>query len=490
MAPRTYDPIPPSDSSFLAFETSTTHMHLGGVAIFEAGPLLTPSGGIDIARIRAHLGSRLHLIPRYRQRLAWVPVQRRPVWVDDGHFNLHYHVRHTSLPRPGDDRQLKRLVGRIMSQRLDRGKPLWEAWIVEGLEGGRFALINKTHHCMADGVSTVGILQVLLSPSAEETHEEAPRWIPRRVPTPIELLRDEALRQVRQPLEFVRSLSTALRDDADGLRAQVEENLTGLWNLLRAGVKGAADTPLNQPVGPHRRFDYVTLDLADVKEIKNRLGGTVNDVVLATVAGAVGQFLKRHGVSVRTLDYRAVVPVSVRRPEELGEMSNKASGWLASLPIQERDAQKRLARVRSMTGLLKASKQALGPLALLKVAEWANPFFLTLGIRLTSWLQPYNLIVTNVPGPQIPLYMLGAPLLEGFPLVPLFEKQGLGVATFSYHGKLCIGVNADRELVPDLHEFTEALAASFAELCAAAGLGAAPESLPAPADADRTRASG
>src|SRR5881397_1328533 len=270
-----YERFSAQDSSFLVFEDPNTHMHLGGIAIFDAGPLATPDGGVNIERIRRHVASRLHWIPRYRQRVAYVPLERHPVWVDDDHFNLSYHVRHTSLPRPGDDRQLKRLAGRIMSQRLDRGKPLWEAWIVEGLEGGRFALIIKTHHCMADGISAVGLLQVLLSPSSEDTIEEPPRWIPRPPPTPVELLRDEVLRQARAPLDLARNLSTTLRRDPGAFRAQVAENLTGLWHLLRAGLRGAADTPMNQPVGPHRRFDYLVVDLVDVKAIKNRLGGTV-----------------------------------------------------------------------------------------------------------------------------------------------------------------------------------------------------------------------
>jgi len=482
--PQTYERLPIQDSSFLAFETATTHMHLGGTSIFEKGALARPDGGVDIDRVRAHIGSRLHLIPRYRQRLAFIPLQQHPVWIDDEHFNLHYHVRHTSLPRPGDDRQLKRLTARIMSQALDRGKPLWEAWVVEGLEGDRFALVIKTHHCMADGISAVGLLTVLLSTSPDETVEPGPRWRPRPAPSPLELLRDDLQRSVTAPFRFARSL-TSLVTQPDRLRTEVVGSLGGVWETITGGLQGAAPTPLNRPVGPHRRFDWLSFDLETTKAIKNRFGGTVNDVMLATVAGAVGTFLRRHGTNVRQLDYRAVVPVSVRTAAEADVTSNRASAWLTSLPIAERDPRRRFARIRTRTAHLKATKQALGPWALLQVAEWAAPVLVSLGIRLTEWLHPYNLIVTNIPGPPIPLYLLGSRMTEGYPLVPLFENQGLGVAIFSYLGKLHVGVNADRDQVPDLHDFVGALEHAFAELRDAAGVGESTS------DADgRVRASG
>jgi WS/DGAT/MGAT family acyltransferase len=241
-------------------------------------------------------------------------------------------------------------------------------------------------------------------------------------------------------------------------------------------------------VGPHRRFDWLTLDLGDVKAVKNRLGGTVNDVVLATVAGAVGRLLRRHGVDPRAIDYRAVVPVNVRSAGTASAASNQASAWITSLPVHERDARRRLARMRAMTAHLKASKQALGPWALLRVAEWAGPMLLTLGIRLTTWIHPYNLIVTNIPGPQLPLYLLGSPMLAGYPLVPLFENQGLGVAILSYDGKLFFGINADRDTLPEPHRFVEDVVVAFQELIDAAGL-----ATPAGGDAlppDAARASG
>src|SRR5262245_57837313 len=245
-------------------------MTIGATLIFEAGPLATPEGGIDIERLRAYIASRLHQIPRYRQRLDWVPVEGHPVWVDDDHFQIGYHVRHTALPRPGDERALKRLSARTMSQQLDRGKPLWEAWAVEGLEAGRFALIMKSHHCMTDGVAAVDLATVLLSATPEETIEESPRWTPRPAPSGRELLRDELWRVAEVPLGAAAVARRMIARRADVARA-IGDGIEPVWHMVRAGLHGAADTPLNRPIGPHRRIDWRVVDMARVKQIKNRL---------------------------------------------------------------------------------------------------------------------------------------------------------------------------------------------------------------------------
>jgi len=461
-----YERLSAQDSSFLVFEGPNTHMHVGGVAILDGGPVTKPGGGLDIERIRAYIGSRLHWIPRYRQRLMFTPVENYPVWVDDDHFNLGYHVRHTSLPHPGDDQQLKRLVGRIMSQQLDRGKPLWEAWIVEGLHGGRYAFVSKAHHCMVDGIASVDLISVLLSPTSNDRIEPSPPWIPRPVPTSLELLRDETMRRFQTPGELARGLRR-IWEGPERVRAAVGERLAATWQLVGAGLRLVPETPLNRSIGPHRRFDWLVLDLAEVKEVKNRFGTTVNDVVLAVTAGALRRFFMRRHVDVRSMDYRVVLPVSMRNAGDHGA-GNRVSAWITSLPIQEADPQRRLLAVRELTAQLKASKQELGADALTQVGEWAGSGLLTLGVRLTARLHPFHLIITNVAGPQLPLHMLGARMIEGYPQVPLFENQGLGIALFSYAGKLCWGFNADWDLVPDLHEIVEATAESFRELQTAA----------------------
>ena len=467
MAGTAYERLSAQDRSFFVFEDASVHMHLGGLALFDAGPLRTVEGGIDIARIRAHIASRLHLVPRYRQRLAWVPIFNRPVWVDDGHFNLHYHVRHAALPHPGTDRQLKDLTARILSQQLDRGKPLWELWIIEGLEGDRFAMLVKTHHAVADGISAFDLFSALLSPAPDDTIGEPAPWTPHPAPSPWALLRDELVRQTTAPLGLTLDLARGLRAPVE-LCHRAAERLQAVWDLVGAGFPLPPHTLINGPIGPHRQFDWLTLDLTEVKEVKNRFGGTVNDVVLATVAGAVRHFLTRRRVDVRGLDYRAVVPVSVRAEDERGVINNRVSAWLMTLPIDEPDARRRLALVQATTEHLKISKQALGPEVLGQAAEYAFPGLLTVGVRLAARLHPYNLIVTNVPGPQLPLYLLGARLLGGYPQVPLFENQGLGVALSSYCGALHWGFNADWDLMPDLGEFVAAVGAAFEELHRAA----------------------
>jgi diacylglycerol O-acyltransferase / wax synthase len=462
-----YEPLSTSDRPFLVFESGNCHMHLGGTTIFEPGPLATPGGGIDADRIRTRIASRLHLIPRYRQRLAWVPVEQSPVWVDDEHFNIFYHVRHTAVPHPGTERQLQQLAARIMSQPLDRSRPLWEVWVVEGLEGNRFALLMKTHHAIADGVSGVDLLSVLLSNAPDETIEEPPQWHPRPAPEPRDLLRDEWIRRLRAPLGAWSAVRALVAGGAQ-VRDRIAQGLTAVWDLVDAGFRLPAETPLNQPVGPHRRLDWLALELADVKAVKNRVGGTVNDVVLATVTGAVRRFLRRRGVDVQQLVYKVAVPVSVRTEVERGTFSNRASAWLAQLPIGERNPLRRYRAIVRTTAHLKESRQELGADVLGQVAEMVGAAFLTLGVRLVSRLAPYNLIVTNIPGPPFPLYLLGARLIAGYPLVPLFEHQGLGIALFSYDGKLFCGLNADWDQVPDLGDFVDALRASFLELADAA----------------------
>lgn len=458
-----YERLSSQDSSFLVFETPTTHMHVAGSSVFQLDPLATESGGLDIERLRAYIASRLGYLPRYRQRLVFTPIERYPIWVDDDRFNINYHVRHTSLPRPGDDKQLKRLSARIMSQQLDRGKPLWECWVVEGLEGNRFAMITKTHHCVIDGESGVDLMTILMSPTPEQTIEETPPWIPRPAPTWREMLRDEIMLRTNTPYELIQGARELLKDP-EQTREDLVETFGAVWDTLTTGLGGAPPTPINKPIGPHRRFDWLEMDLAEVKAVKNKLGGTVNDVVLATVAGGIRRFFERRRISVEGLDFRTIVPVSVRTAAERGTFGNRVSAWITILPIQERDPRTRLLKVREMTSDLKESKRALGAEVLTHMADWMGSTILHLGVRLANRVRPYNMIVTNVPGPQFPFYMYGCQMLAAYPQVPLFQGQGIGVALFSYMGKMFWGFIADWDLVPDLDHFVRAIEASFHEL--------------------------
>jgi WS/DGAT/MGAT family acyltransferase len=467
MAREAYERLSAQDASFLVFEGEDTPMHVGGPTIYEIGPLATAHGGVDIARIRAYIESRLSWVPRYRQRLAWIPLEGHPVWVDDDRFNLNYHVRHTSLPRPGSDAQLKQLAARLLSLPLDRRRPLWEAWIVEGLQGNRFATIIKVHHCMVDGVSGVALAALLMRPDPDERIEEPAPWHPRPAPRPDELLFDALRQRLAGPLVAARALRTAVTRPAETLAA-IGRHAAAAWDMLSTGLPAAPPTPINQPIGPHRRFDWLVIPLAEVKAIKNRLGGTVNDVALATVTGAVRRFLEHRRVSPQSLDFRAAVPVNMRAADDR-QMGNRVSAWLTALPIQERDPRRRLAKVRALTTDLKASRQALAAEMFTDFVNWTgSSLLLRLGVRFTARLRPYNLLVTNVRGPQQPLYLLGARMLEAYPMVPLFEGQGLGVALFSYCDRLCWGFNADWDVLPDLTTFVAAVRASFDELKEAA----------------------
>ncbi len=461
-----YERLSPLDRTFLDLEYPETHMHVAGVTIFDAGPLRTPDGGIDIGKIRKYVASRLDLIPRYRQRIMRIPLENHPVWVDDDRFNLEYHVRHTALPRPGGDEQLKRLTGRIVSQQLDRGKPLWELWIVEGLDGDRIAMISKSHHCMIDGVGAVDLATVLLSSSPDATIPDVQPWKPQSAPSRGELVMEEAWRRLATPLEFGKAVLGAMQNPGETVES-MSEQISAVTETLGAGLFPASESPFNQPIGPHRRFEWTAMELAEVKRVKNALGGTVNDVVLATVAGAVGSFLRGRGFSpekIAELDFRAMVPVSLRASSEHGTLGNRIASWAARLPIAETDPLRRLQAVCAVTADLKQSRLAMGAEVLARVSEWTVPTLLSLAMRLAARARSFNLTVTNVPGPQIPLYMIGSRMLAAYPLGPLFFDQALNIALLSYDGRLHWGFNGDWDVLPDLRDLVTAIHSSFDEL--------------------------
>jgi WS/DGAT/MGAT family acyltransferase len=438
-------------------------MHGGGVLVFDAGPLATPEGGVDFERIQRHVEAALPRLPRYRQRVVRAPLLDEPVWIDDARFNLDYHVRHTALPRPGDERQLKRLAARIFSQELDRAKPLWELWVVEGLEGGRFAFVLKVHHCMVDGVSGADLVVAMLTSDAHGAHVH---WRPRPAPDGLGLAARTLAHHAAAPLAFARGVGDLLRRPARAA-ALLRKGAEGLLDLARAGVTPASDTPLNGPIGPHRRFDWLALRLDDVKRIKNTLGGTVNDVALCLVAGAVGEWLRARDVGVAALDFRALVPMSLRAGTEHHTVGNRVASLVARLPVAERDPVKRLRAVHETTSKLKHSHQALGSEIVEDLSDWVSNALLVEIARVAARQRAYNIVVTNVPGSPVPIELLGARLRAVHPLVPLFGDQAFGVALFSYAGGLFFGLNADRDAVPDLHELALGIEREMESLLAA-----------------------
>jgi WS/DGAT/MGAT family acyltransferase len=407
----------------------------------------------------------LHRIPRYRQRLELSPLENRPVWVDDRHFQLRYHVRHAALPKPGSLAQLKELTGWILSRQLDRARPLWEAWLVEGVEGGeQLALITKVHHCMVDGVAGADLVQIMLSPSARAEAAPAAPYTPRPTPSSLELARDEIVRGIRRVAGAAGSLHRLARDRA--FAEDARRRVASLVRLAGYALKPASATPLNGEVGPHRQFDWLTMPLDDALDLRKALGCSLNDVVLATVAGAVRKYLLLRRAEPSILDFRIAAPVNMRRASERGQLGNHVSSWVLALPIAEKDPLTRLHKIREETAQLKRSDAAAGLETLLSLSDWLPPRVLAGAVGLASG--PANMIVTNVRGPEAPLYMVGAKLLGMYPVVPLLPRTGLGVALFSYDGRLCWGFAADQDLVPDLAAFVRAIRDSFEELRTAA----------------------
>lgn len=468
MARYAYERLTALDNSFLILEGPDAYMHVASTMVFDAGPLRREDGGVDAEALKALIGASLHRIPRYRQKLAWIPLENHPVWVDDDDFNLDYHVRHTALPRPGSEEQLKRLSSRIMQQHLDRARPLWEIWVVEGLDKERFALVTKVHHCMVDGVSGVDLMKVLMSLSPDAPPpDEPPRFVPRPAPSGLELLRHEFTRFLQLPFAAVRDLRGFVRE-ADDARQEVLVRLRAAAETLGASLRSASPTPLNRPIGPHRRFDWMTMDISEVKAVRRALGGSLNDVVLTIVTGAVRRYLERRGVRLRGLDFRVMAPVSVRATDQDGALGNRVSAWVLPLPLDEDDPRARLRRIAERTSELKDSRSAVGAEMLTQVAEWTPSNLLALGARNVTRLLPFNLVVTNVPGPQVPMYMGGARMIEVFPHVPLAGNLGLGIALLSYDGRIHWGFNADYDVVPDLVDFVADTRDALAELLRAA----------------------
>jgi WS/DGAT/MGAT family acyltransferase len=453
------------DAGFLHLERSGAHMHVAAIFVFDGDP---PAYDELVEAIEA----RMHLVPRYRQKLAHVPLgQGRPVWVDDPHFNARYHLRHSALPAPGSDEQLKNLAGRLFALPLDLTKPLWELNLVEGLDGGRFAIISKTHHALVDGVSGVDITSVIFdtSPDPSPVARDARAWLPRPEPTDAELLADALLERATVPAEAARGVRALTRAPRHAL-GRAGEWLVGIGAMAWAGLKPAPATPFNVPIGPHRRYTWVDADLARFKAIKNELGGTLNDVVLAAVALALGRFLRRRGEQTDGLVLRAMVPVSVRADSQRGALGNQVAAMWAPLPVGNEDPLAVLTEISEAMRGLKESGQAVGAQALTSLADFAPPTIMSQAARLQSRQRFFNLVVTNVPGPQIPLYLLGRHLQAFYPVVPLAHHQALGIAIMSYDGRLGFGLLGDYDAMPDLEDLAADIEAAIAALSRAAGV--------------------
>jgi diacylglycerol O-acyltransferase len=449
----------PLDASFLHIEDAVTHMHIGSVGIFE-GPAPGPGD------VTAAVGARLPLVPRYRQKVRFVPLALgRPTWVDDPYFDLDYHVRRTALPAPGGYDELRTLVGRVMSQQLDRAKPLWEMWVVEGLDDGRWALISKTHHCMVDGVSATDLLSVILSTERDAPPPETEPWRPVPDPDTAALLAHALAERALSPYETVRGVLAAVRGPRRAAR-QVLEIGRGMSNLLPLLNTTETANSLNGPIGPHRRWDWSRARLSDVKQIRQLHGGTVNDVVLAAITNGFRELLLSRGESVDGRVIRTLVPVSVRADDERGTYNNKVSAMFAELPVEIADPVQRLASLHEQMQDLKRSGQAVAAERLTALGGFAPAMLLALAGRVGTRLpqNTINTVTTNVPGPQQPLYLAGRRMLEAFPFVPLGGHVRIGIAIFSYDGGINFGVTGDRDSSPDIGVLCRGIEAGISQL--------------------------
>jgi WS/DGAT/MGAT family acyltransferase len=457
----------PLDATFLHVEDSVTHMHIASTLVFE-GPapryedLLTMIAG------------KLQLVPRYRKVVQFVPLNLgRPVWVDDPHFRLEYHVRHTALPSPGGVVELRRLIGRVMGQQLDRNRPLWELWMVEGLGDGRWAIMSKVHHCMVDGVSGTELLTVVLDLSPDPPRPEPLPWHPQQAPTPVALAFEAVGEMAVSPFEQMRALRAATRvpRHAFNQALQAGQGLAGLAGLIRPTPASS----LNGPIGPHRRYAWAETSVDDIKRIRKGIGGTFNDVVLAAITGGFRRLLESRGEPVDRV-LRTMVPVSVRPRDERGvavgdgSLANKVSAMFAELPVGLSDPVERLHAVSTQLANLKESRQAVAGEALTSLSGFAPPALLALGARIATKAAQRNIntVTTNVPGPQIPLYVLGRKMLAAYPYVPLAGQIRIGIAIFSYDGHVTFGVTGDYDTATDIEVLCQGIEDEMAELLAAA----------------------
>ncbi len=449
------------DASFLYAEESTTPMHVGGVAVFAT------RRGFDYDALVQLIERRIALVPRYRQKIVGVPGHlSSPVWVDDAEFDIGYHVRRSALPRPGSDEQLAELVSRLMSRPLDRSRPLWETYCVEGVHDGRIAIITKTHHAMVDGVSAVDLTQVILDPTPEPREVPEALWMPRPAPSQLDLLREAVGDLARRPSAALDTVRMGIRD-LQNTAERVVGAVGGLAAAARTAARPAPDSPFNVSIGAQRRFAVARTELDDYKRVRKQHGGTVNDVVLATVAGALRSFLLTRGEPVTTAAViRAMVPVSVRTDAHQGVLGNRILSYFVDLPVGEADPLVRLARVSYAMKAHKEAGQSVGADALIRLSGFAPPTLHAMGARAASGLSRrlFNVVVTNVPGPQIPLYAGGARMLEVFPVVPLAKGQAVSIGLTSYNGGVYFGLNADRDAMSDVGILAALLEESLAEL--------------------------
>ncbi len=442
-----YERLTATDATFLRIETPHEPQHVGSLSVLEGAALRDEAGRVRFDDLRNHVARRLHRVPRLRHRIMEVPYdQGRPVWIDDDHFDIDYHVRLTSLPRPGDDEQLSALMARLQSLPLDRARPLWEMWFVDGLAGDEVGLIIKTHHSLGDGIANVDLALALIDLERHPAgDDDPPRWRPRPAPSPRRLLAESVTDQLGRPARLARSMGRTLRDPRPAITTTVNALKTAANFLVQP-----EPTSWNKAVSPHRRWVHADVPIDLARATKEHLSVTLNDVILAACSGALRDFLIEHGDGVDERVLKAMVPVSLRGAHEHGDtLGNRVSMIVVDLPVHEPDPVKRLQTIHRVTSELKGSGLVDGAQTIIELADAITPFAIPL-TRFVTRRIPMNLVITNIPGPPMPLYLLGAQILRTYPYVEVVDREGLTIAVVSYEGRLFFGLTSDRDVVPDL----------------------------------------
>jgi diacylglycerol O-acyltransferase / wax synthase len=457
----------PQDASFLYLEKTAVHQHVGGVAILD--PSTAPGGKLTYPDLVRVISSRLHLAPRFRQKVLFPPLAAaRPVWVDDAEFDISFHMRRAALPSPGGRKELIEYIQRVISRPLDRTKPLWELYLIESMEDGLVSILTKVHHAMVDGLAAIDLASAVYDFAPEPQVLTPPPWEAEPEPSRLDLLVDALSEQVTHPARAMADLAQRTLETPARVARQAGDIVGGLLDVLGAGVL-APPGPFNRKVGPNRRFAMVEAPVQTFKEIKRALGATVNDVVLAAVAGGLYRFLRSRKEPTRDRVLRAMVPVSVRSKDERSAMGNRVSSIFVDLPVGPMGGKKRLALIRERTKHLKESNYAVGAEFLMNIGAWAPPTIHAMAARLAARTRVINLVVSNVPGPQVPMYIAGAKLLAQYPVMPIADSMGLSIATTSLAGTMAFGFTADWDTLPDIELLARAVEESLMELQKAAG---------------------
>ena len=457
----------PQDASFIYLETPAVHQHVGGLAILD--PSTRPGGGLRLEHVIEVVSSRLHLVPRFRQKVVLPPLPvARPVWVDDPNFDLDFHMRRAALPKPGGRLELIDHVQRVISRPLDRTKPLWELYLIEEMQDGLTAILTKVHHAMIDGIAAIDLASAVYDFTPEPRILAPVVWEPEPEPSAVDLLQDALADQLTHPIRSVLELAGRTLMTPSRVAREFAELAGGLLDVMSGGMF-APPSPFNRRVGPNRRFAMVEAPVQTFRDIKRSLGGTVNDAVLSAVAGGLHRLFRRRKEATKGRTLRAMVPVSVRSKDERGAMGNRVSSIVVDLPIGQMSAKKRLSLISEKTRYLKDSNYALGAEFLMNIGTWAPPTIHAMAARLAARSRLINLVVSNVPGPQVPMYIAGAKLLAQYPIMPIAESMGLSIAVTSLAGTMAFGITADWDTMPDIEFLAEAMGDSMDELRKAAG---------------------